>query len=239
MNILSNQWALCAVLLTALPQAAGSEVVTEPDGCKVSLATAKANTVARWTGACVDGKASGNGTLMASNGDFLIGQFRDGKPYDAAGREHVMLTAGIGLLGIISYTKGRGYVSRPFDIPRGSKLNANTPLLGKWHWATNDGACPEVHEYGASGLATVSSGEERIDKYFSLFASGGQGQYHTLTTAFSSNGKPDCQKNITPINVNVASLVYLRFEPDGSFRTCASAEESSCYGRARREIEAK
>lgn len=226
---------LLAVVGALIPLAAsGTPWITEPEGCLVVSAKEGASVASRWSGVCAAGKASGNGVLMASDGTFLSGEFRDGKPYNAFGREPMVNYGGQRSIIVATYTNGSvNYTS--LGMPQGVTPTANARMLGKWRWSTNGGQCPEVHAYAASGHAAMASAEERIEKYFSLFSTGEDGAYLMLATAVGSNGKPDCQNKISKIDVHFSHLVYLRFDTADSYRTCASRDEKSCYGRATRD----
>lgn len=177
MNIL---WlTMCAVSASAVPHTASAQWRTEPAGCAVAMGKADPQAHVRWTGACVDGKVSGDGTLMASNGTMLDGEFREGKPWNAAGREPIVFKSGSETIAQVSFTQGAATSFRTLAVPGGAVPTANTPMLGIWNWHANDGACPEVHEFGASGDARVSSGEERLERFFSLFSTGVQDHYST------------------------------------------------------------
>ncbi|MES2019166.1 MAG: hypothetical protein V4484_21945 [Pseudomonadota bacterium] len=227
---------MLAVLASAIPHKANAQWRTEPAGCAVALGKGDPQAHVRWTGACVDGKVSGAGTLMASNGTMLDGEFREGKPWNVAGWTPIRFESGSEAIAAVSYTQGAATSFRRLSVPGGAVPTANTPMLGIWNWHANDGACLEVQEFGASGDARVSSGEVRLDMFFSLFSTAVPDHYWLLATRLASNGKPDCQQHIATIDKKQSSLMYVRFDADGSYRTCTSSEEVSCYGSARRSV---
>lgn len=225
---------LALALLCLASVAAHADLMRDArTGCQVEVAYPDAGEVTRWTGACKKGKADGAGVLTSSNGTYLEGEFREGRPFKATGRTVVRFKAGNRSLTNSSYQNGTGSMSF-LDLPRTDHPTQASALVGRWAWTSNDGKCAETHEYAADGSAVISSADERMEKAYALLqVEGPPGMYALLSTSVRSNGKPDCQNNVSELHVSTYS--YLAFDTDGSYFTCTSTQlsPSTCYGHAK------
>lgn len=110
------------------------------------------------------------------------------------------------------------------------------PLPGTWEWNPTRGACREIHAYRADGSATSESGEEVLQKTYTVAPAAG-GMYRVTTTVVSGNGGKDCLGSTT--RVGASSTVYIQPLNDGSYFTCGSEDGMSCYGTAKRRTVAQ
>jgi TonB family protein len=108
------------LILAMLPAAAlASWIVDESSGCSIFVEFAAMNEKSRWSGACENGKAQGSGVLTSSNGTRIEGDYRDGQPFNARGREPiVVLGNGRRLMAMVTYTSG--FATRYGTEPRPS-----------------------------------------------------------------------------------------------------------------------
>jgi TonB family protein len=98
------------VLLSLMPVAAVAGWMADTgSGCQVFAEHTRASDKVSWTGPCEDGKASGVGVLTSSYGTRIEGEFREGRPYNARGREPVFdLKDGRRPLADVIYAEGTG-----------------------------------------------------------------------------------------------------------------------------------
>jgi len=96
------------LMLTMLPFGAVADWVTEGvAGCSVFVEFAAMDERSHWTGDCQNGKAHGSGVLTSSNGTRIEGEYREGRPFDASGREPiVVLGNGRRLMAMVTYAAG-------------------------------------------------------------------------------------------------------------------------------------
>jgi hypothetical protein len=106
----------------------------------------------------------------------------------------------------------------------------DNPVLGSWSWAAKDGSCKETHEYRADGTATIRSGEEVLEKTYTIEKYKGGAFYLLRATVTASNGGKDCTGGTTP--VGKASGAFILPSNDGNYYTCSSDEGWGCYGSA-------
>ncbi|RQP26499.1 hypothetical protein [Piscinibacter terrae] len=228
---------LAPLILLAFGQAHAELVTDAATGCQVAVPYPGAGEITHWSGECTNGRAQGTGTLTSSNGTFLQGEFRDGKPFNAKGRTVLRFNNGSSVLASDIYDNGSG-TSSAITLPQPASPVQTAPLVGRWEWTSNDGRCRETHEYRADGTALVESGSERLDAAYGLMKMNRQEQHAMLRTTLGSNGQPDCMGGLTELHKT--SYTVLSFEDGGnSYLTCGSAEKSSCYGRASRAAHAK
>jgi hypothetical protein len=102
-------------------------------------------------------------------------------------------------------------------------------VVGEWTWKPVDAVCPERYIYRVDGTFSAESGEERLEKTYQLSKTSGS-MYRLESTVTSTNGKPDCQGNLSPVGAK--SRVYLMPLNGGGFFTCASEDTMSCFGTA-------
>ncbi|MBN8716739.1 MAG: hypothetical protein J0I72_02470 [Stenotrophomonas sp.] len=105
-----------------------------------------------------------------------------------------------------------------------------SPVVGAWDWNPTQGACPETHTYNADGTASVRSGNEVLEKTYTVTAAAG-GMYLVTTVIVSTNGGRDCLGKTS--TVGATSSVYIQPINGGGYYTCASEDGMSCYGAAR------
>ena len=110
------------------------------------------------------------------------------------------------------------------------KAPTDNPVLGSWRWSAKDGSCVEQHEYRADGTATVRSGEEVLEKTYTIerYKGGPFYLFHEEVTA--SNGGKDCLGSTTPVGKQAGMFVLPT--NDGGYYTCASNEGWGCFGTA-------
>ena len=90
----------------------------------------------------------------------------------------------------------------------------------------------EKHEYLSNGHLIVHSGDEVLEKSYSISGVGG-GFFQVVTTNLKSNGKKDCFGNLSKLKNTTSFFVW--FNNSGTLATCGSADGMSCYGSAHRE----
>src|SRR5689334_1825002 len=85
------------------------------------------------------------------------------------------------------------------ESPEAPAPSADNPVLGKWRWSAKDGSCREQHEYRADGTATFRSGEEVLEKSYTIerYQGGPFFLVHEKVTA--SNGGKDCLGHATAV----------------------------------------
>lgn len=109
------------------------------------------------------------------------------------------------------------------------------PVLGDWEWNPTRGQCKEVHSYRSDGTATFRSGDEVLEKTYTVSDAGG-GMFLVEMTVVSSNGGKDCLGSPTPVGAK--SSVYVMPLNGGGYFTCAEPDGMSCYGSASRRAAA-
>lgn len=89
--------------------------------------------------------------------------------------------------------------------------------------------CREVYYYHHDGSATVLSADERIEAELEISQLPGDAGFVMHEVYTDVNGLPDCQGDTY---ARIGGDRYMRFVPlaDGTFRTCWSLSESSCFG---------
>lgn len=102
-------------------------------------------------------------------------------------------------------------------------------VVGVWNWSLVGGDCRERYTYRADGTLSAESGEERLEKTYTLTGLEG-GMYRLDATVTATNGKTDCEGGLTP--VGATSRIYLMPLKGGGYFTCASEDTLSCYGNA-------
>ena len=76
-----SAWSIVLCLAPMLVHAQASGWLADPkSGCRVWAGRIGAGAGFTWTGSCVEGFASGQGTLTWANGNRYQGELRDGKP---------------------------------------------------------------------------------------------------------------------------------------------------------------
>jgi hypothetical protein len=119
------------------------------------------------------------------------------------------------------------------DIP--PPRTATAPLVGRWEWKSAKGDCVETHQYLSNGVKISHSGQEVIEKRYSLSTvrgASGPAQYVVTETTTRTNGKPDCLGNLAKLGHTLQ--LYLFFEGAQNYTTCATSSRSTCYGSATR-----
>jgi hypothetical protein len=102
-------------------------------------------------------------------------------------------------------------------------------IVGEWTWNPVDAVCPERYNYRADGTFSTESGEERLEKTYVIAKTSGS-MYRIESMVTSTNGKPDCQGNLSPVGAK--SRVYVMPLNGGGFFTCGSENTMSCFGTA-------
>jgi hypothetical protein len=106
-------------------------------------------------------------------------------------------------------------------------------IVGAWNWNPTQGTCPETHTYNADGTASVHSGDEVLEKTYTVTTAAG-GMYLVKTVIVSTNGGRDCLGKTS--SVGATSSVYILPINGGGYYTCASEDGMSCYGAARPQL---
>ncbi|MDF3035745.1 MAG: hypothetical protein K0S28_1019 [Paucimonas sp.] len=106
-----------------------------------------------------------------------------------------------------------------------------SPLIGKWNTTYTQEACVESNEYTEKGLKITYSGEAVTEDFYTLFKLG-DGLYKLSGYVGKDNGKPDCAGQLVP--VGSTSTIFIKFNPDGSYRSCSTLDDASCYAQASR-----
>jgi len=116
------------------------------------------------------------------------------------------------------------------EAPKAPPAATENPLLGKWRWSVKDGSCHELHEYRADGTATSRSGDEVLEKRYTVerHKGGPFFLYHEEVTA--SNGGKDCLGHSTAVGKQAGMFVLPT--NDGGYYTCWSDEGMDCFGSA-------
>lgn len=108
-----------------------------------------------------------------------------------------------------------------------------SPVVGTWDWNPTQSACPETHTYNADGTASVRSGDEVLEKTYTVTSATG-GMYIVKSVIVSTNGGRDCLGKTS--TVGATSSVYIQPINGGGYYTCASEDGISCYGAARPQL---
>ena len=105
---------------------------------------------------------------------------------------------------------------------------AGHPLLGSWELVLPGSKCVETYDYRADGTShTVSAAEETVTDYQVSATPSAQGYYELTVTLRSSNGKPDCSGQLTPVGKPFTLyLAPLR----GGFLMCFDPALQRCQG---------
>ena len=112
----------------------------------------------------------------------------------------------------------------------GASADESNPIVGAWYWNPTKGACPEKHTYTAEGTARSESGDEVLDKRYTIAPAGG-GMYRVESVVTATNGGRDCLGSTTA--VGASSTLYVMPINGGGYYTCASEDGMSCFGSAR------
>ena len=112
----------------------------------------------------------------------------------------------------------------------GQSFAVDNPVLGKWRWNAKDGSCPELHEYRPDGTATIRSGEEVLEKKYTIERYEGGPYYLFHEEVIASNGGKDCQGKTTAVGKQ--SGMFVLPTNDGGYYTCSSNEGGGCFGTA-------
>lgn len=102
-------------------------------------------------------------------------------------------------------------------------------LIGTWNWKPNRGSCPERHHYFSEGRASTESGDEILQKTYSVKLIK-DGLYRISASVISTNGKKDCLGSLTEVGSTSTTFIYR--QNYGGYLTCASENGMSCYGSA-------
>lgn len=126
---------------------------------------------------------------------------------------------------------GAAHAPAPDSAPPPAAVPDN-PILGAWRWSAKDGSCVERHEYRADGTATIRSGEEVLEKTYTIerYERGPFYLFHEQVTA--SNGGKDCTGHTTAVGKQ--SGMFVLPTNDGGYYTCTSNEGWGCFGTASR-----
>jgi hypothetical protein len=108
----------------------------------------------------------------------------------------------------------------------------DNPILGAWQWTAKDGSCREHHEYRADGTATIRSGEEVLEKTYTIARYKGGPFYLFQEKVTASNGGKDCLGKTT--DVGKQSGMFVLPTNGGGYYTCTSDEGWGCFGTASR-----
>jgi len=127
---------------------------------------------------------------------------------------------------------GIGVAAEPPGATQAPPPQSDNPVLGSWRWSAKDGSCTEQHEYRADGTATVRSGEEVLEKTYTVerYKGGPFYLFHEQVTA--SNGGKDCTGHATAVGKQ--SGMFVLPTNDGGYYTCSSNEGWGCFGTASR-----
>jgi hypothetical protein len=106
------------------------------------------------------------------------------------------------------------------------------PILGNWRWSSKDGRCKEHHEYRADGTATVRSGDEVLQKSYTIERYKGGAYFLVHEEVKASNGGKDCTGQVTAVGKQ--SGMFVLPTNDGGYYTCSSDEGWGCFGTASR-----
>ena len=112
-------------------------------------------------------------------------------------------------------------------------LPTDHPIVGTWEIRVPGTTCTETYEFRADGTKIAKSAEEVNESKFVISATPSSDGYYKLTdTVVSSNGKPDCSGQSTPVGDKVS--VYLRFEEPNAFSFCPHEAADRCIGPFKR-----
>lgn len=106
------------------------------------------------------------------------------------------------------------------------------PILGRWEWKSDKGDCAETYEYLPNGLKRSQSGEESIEKRYTITPIR-IGEYAVSETITTTNGKPDCVGAVS--TVGRTAQLYLFILDANKYLTCATTDRATCFGVASRQ----
>jgi hypothetical protein len=116
------------------------------------------------------------------------------------------------------------------DAPLPTASDISNPILGHWRWSSKDGRCLEQHEFRADGTATIRSGDEVLEKTYTIERYEGGPYYLFRERVTASNGRKDCTGQTTAVGKQ--SGMFVLPTNDGGFYTCSSNEGWGCFGTA-------
>ena len=113
-------------------------------------------------------------------------------------------------------------------LARASPPGPDHPIVGTWTLTLGNTPCMETYEFRADGTSRVTSGFEQVTTEYDVSNTlTADGYYELLDTITSSNGKPDCTGNVTPVGDR--SKIFLRPQRSGMLM-CVDATLSNCVG---------
>jgi len=115
-------------------------------------------------------------------------------------------------------------------IATGARAQESNPVIGSWAWNPVQGSCPEIHRYAADGTVKTQSGNEVLNKAYTVTPVSG-GMYLVKSVVIATNGGRDCLDSTTA--VGTTSSVYIQPLNGGGYFTCATEDGMSCFGSAR------
>lgn len=139
---------LCALTFLSADSFAADIQTDQASGCQVSMSWIKPKEAVTWKGACLNGKAEGEGAFSASNGTMLAGEFKEGKPYNARGKELVSFNSGASTLTAVTYKNGEAFYTALPKTPTPAWMPAKNADCSVWNHnpkpeesVTWEGAC--------------------------------------------------------------------------------------------------
>jgi hypothetical protein len=109
---------------------------------------------------------------------------------------------------------------------------SSTALVGTWTLTVAENGCRETWEFRSDGTTVNHSGsEESTSRYEIEEVPNSGGSLRLTDTITTSNGKPDCLGNSTPVGDRAVS--YLLPIPSGGFMLCSTLDGSACAGYMR------
>lgn len=230
---------LLAVLALITPfSALAAWVEDESSHCQIEVRSSVPGELFSWSGACVSGKADGQGVLTSSHGAFLNGQYKSGRPQNAYGRWGIpKLYAGGPLVPwYLTYQNGEAIV-KPMPLPgvhQTLEVTSSAALVGKWNLSSYDGTCVEALEFKRGGTEIASSGKEILESAYGVLSVENHPKtFAVITTTIRSNGQTDCIGKVATIDRSVVN--YVEFVHSNTIRFCSVEEPSKCGATAVRE----
>ena len=83
-------------------------------------------------------------------------------------------------------------------IATGARAQESNPVIGSWAWNPVQGSCPEIHRYAADGTVKTQSGNEVLNKAYTVTPVSG-GMYLVKSVVIATNGGRDCLGSTTAV----------------------------------------
>jgi hypothetical protein len=226
-------WAAFSILGFAAATSHAATVRSVNGNCEVEVPDSLENVSVRWTGACPEGKADGQGDLIAE--DLKVsGKFQKGVAREASGV--VITRPPDGTQEVLRVTVAQGKWRTRFLSETAARIPMPDTLRGNWLLNNGSDTCSEFLDFKAPNGLVSKSDQGRWRYLVEFYPVKGQPDWIEMWRVTSEwNAVKGCAGR-PPDDLYNLRVEYLRRKPDGNWSFCTKPADGACAVSASRYI---